>query len=124
MGDFGRACSGIALARVGERLGAGTGYYFPAPRKDVWLLSVPAIPVFGDVLRYTISPLLSWFLLPKLLRTMFAPRGVPARFLREFPRPMMVRPLQLRAAAEETARSQGPKCAPSKPALVGRWGPS
>ena len=80
-----------------------SGYYFPTPRKDVWLLSAPAIPVFGDLLRYTISPVLSWLLLPKLLRVMFAPTNIPARFQREFPLSMTVRPVQLRAAAEETA---------------------
>ena len=31
------------------------GYYFPQARKDVAALSVPALPVAGDVLRYTIT---------------------------------------------------------------------
>src|SRR6266536_372732 len=94
---------GLHSPELVQGLVLAAGYYFPTPRKDVWPLSAPAIPVFGDLLRYTISPLLSWFLLPKLLGIMFAPRAVPARFLREFPLSMTVRPLQLRAAAEETA---------------------
>jgi len=36
-----------------------SGYYFPTWRTDVWLLSAPAVPVVGDLMRYTISPLLS-----------------------------------------------------------------
>ena len=94
---------GLHSPELVQGLVLASGYYFPTARKDVWLLSAPAIPVFGDLLRYTISPVLSWFLLPKLLRIMFAPRTVPARFLREFPLSMTVRPVQLRAAAEETA---------------------
>jgi len=35
-----------------------SGYYFPTTRADVPLLSPPAIPIIGDVMRYTASPLL------------------------------------------------------------------
>ena len=94
---------GLHSPELVQGLALASGYYFPTPRKDVWLLSAPAIPVFGDLLRYTISPVLSWLILPKLLRVMFAPTKIPARFLREFPLSMTVRPVQLRAAAEETA---------------------
>ena len=79
------------------------GYYFPTARKDVWFLSGPAVPVIGDLMRYTISPPLAWAILPKLLRKLFAPLPVPERFLREFPLPMAIRPLHLRAGAEESA---------------------
>jgi pimeloyl-ACP methyl ester carboxylesterase len=34
-----------------------SGYYYPTPRPDVLLLSVPAIPILGDVIRYSISRL-------------------------------------------------------------------
>ena len=33
------------------------GFYFPELRVDVALLSVPAIPILGDIMRYTLSPL-------------------------------------------------------------------
>jgi pimeloyl-ACP methyl ester carboxylesterase len=80
-----------------------SGYYFPTWRKDVWLLSGPAIPVVGDLMRYTISPLIAWAILSKLLRKLFAPRPLPDGFWREFPLMLSVRPLHLRAGAEESA---------------------
>src|ERR1051325_838853 len=79
------------------------GYYFPTWRNDVWVLTAPALPVIGDLLRYTISPVLAWLIMPKLLRKLFAPRPVPQRFSREFPVALAVRPGHLRAGAEETA---------------------
>ena len=80
-----------------------SGYYFPTVRFDVWMMSGPAIPVFGDLLRYTIAPILSWAALPGLTRKLFAPRPVPKVFKNEFPTSLMLRPKQLRAAAEESA---------------------
>jgi pimeloyl-ACP methyl ester carboxylesterase len=88
------AVSGLVLA---------SGYYFPTFRLDVWLMSGPAVPLFGDLLRYTIAPILSWAMLPKLLEALFAPRSVPPQFKNEIPKSLMVRPKQLRAAAEESA---------------------
>lgn len=32
------------------------GYYFPTSRLDVWLMSVPAMPVLGDLVSYTVAP--------------------------------------------------------------------
>jgi pimeloyl-ACP methyl ester carboxylesterase len=80
-----------------------SGYYFPTARLDFWMMSGPAIPVFGDLLRYTIAPLVSWAMLPMLLRKLFDPKPVPAVFQNEFPKSMTFRPKQLRAAAEESA---------------------
>jgi pimeloyl-ACP methyl ester carboxylesterase len=36
-----------------------SGYYFPTWRLDVWLLSGPAVPIMGDLLRYTVAPIIS-----------------------------------------------------------------
>lgn len=80
-----------------------SGYYFPTARLDVGLLSPPALPVVGDVLRYTLSPLLSALLWPGIRRQMFAPAPVPAHFKDAFPVGMLLRPWQLRASAEESA---------------------
>jgi pimeloyl-ACP methyl ester carboxylesterase len=80
-----------------------SGYYFPTVRFDVWMMSGPAIPVFGDLLRYTIAPIVSWAALPGVIRKLFAPRSVPNVFKNEFPTSLMLRPKQLRAAAEESA---------------------
>jgi pimeloyl-ACP methyl ester carboxylesterase len=78
-----------------------SGYYFPTVRLDVPLLSPPAIPVLGDIMRYTISPLLGRMMWPGLLRIMFGPPAVPPRF-GQFPVWMALRPKQLRASAAES----------------------
>jgi pimeloyl-ACP methyl ester carboxylesterase len=80
-----------------------SGYYYPTLRADVILASPPAIPGLGDVLRYTVSPLVGRALLPGMIKGMFAPASVPKRFDREFPKEMMLRPIQLRASAEDAA---------------------
>jgi len=80
-----------------------SGYYFPTPRLDFWMMSGPAIPLLGDLLRYTIAPLVSAAMLPTLLRKLFAPKAIPEAFRSEFPKSLILRPKQLRAAAEESA---------------------
>jgi pimeloyl-ACP methyl ester carboxylesterase len=80
-----------------------SGYYFPTWRWDVWMMSGPAIPVLGDLVRYTIGPILSWAILPMAFRKLFAPRSVPGDFKSRFPASLTLRPKQLRAAAEESA---------------------
>jgi pimeloyl-ACP methyl ester carboxylesterase len=97
----------IALACRADYPVAGlvlaSGYYFPTVRFDVWMLSAPAIPVLGDLIRYTVAPIISAVLLPSTFRTLFSPRAVPTSFRTQFPRSLMLRPKQLRAAAEESA---------------------
>jgi pimeloyl-ACP methyl ester carboxylesterase len=80
-----------------------SGYYFPTARWDVWMMSGPAIPILGDLLRYTIAPIISWAVLPAIFRKLFAPRSVPEPFKNEFPASLALRPKQLKAAAEESA---------------------
>ena len=80
-----------------------SGYYFPTPRWDVWLMSGPAIPILGDLISYTVAPLISWAILPGAFRKMFSPRSVPQTFKNQFPVSLTLRPKQLRAAAEESA---------------------
>jgi pimeloyl-ACP methyl ester carboxylesterase len=80
-----------------------SGYYFPTWRWDFWMMSGPAIPVLGDLVRYTIAPIISWAILPALFRKLFAPHPVPEDFMHHFPASLTVRPKQLRAAAEESA---------------------
>jgi pimeloyl-ACP methyl ester carboxylesterase len=97
----------IALALQSDYAVSGlvpaSGYYFPTFRMDFWLMSGPAVPLFGDLMRYTISPVISWAVMPKLIRTLFAPCPVAPNFKNEFPISLTVRPKQLRAAAEESA---------------------
>jgi pimeloyl-ACP methyl ester carboxylesterase len=80
-----------------------SGYYDPTARADVAVFSTPAIPILGDAMRYTVSPILNGLLLPKLIRKLFRPAPVPHRFNAEVPRSMMLRPSQIRASAEDTA---------------------
>ncbi|CAO4185328.1 alpha/beta fold hydrolase [Methylorubrum populi] len=80
-----------------------SGYYYPTLRADAALASPAAIPIIGDVLRHTVSPVVGRALLPAMIKGMFAPAAIPERFDREFPTDMMLRPLQLRASAEDAA---------------------
>jgi pimeloyl-ACP methyl ester carboxylesterase len=45
-----------------------SGYYYPTPRVDVLLFSPPALPVIGDLMHYTISPLLGRLFWPAMVR--------------------------------------------------------
>jgi len=80
-----------------------SGYYYPTARLDVALFSPPAIPVIGDAMRYTVSPLIARLILPGLIKKMFEPAAVPEHFQRRFPHELMWRPIQLRASAEDAA---------------------
>src|SRR6478735_10069961 len=57
-----------------------SGYYYPTVRADVLMLSPPALPLVGDVLSHTISPLLGRLLWPIFLRKIFGPNPVPKKF--------------------------------------------
>ncbi|NKC32262.1 alpha/beta fold hydrolase [Falsiroseomonas selenitidurans] len=80
-----------------------SGYYTPTLRAEVPAFSGPAIPILGDLLRYTLSPLLGLAIAPLLFRRIFAPGPVPAHFAAGFPTGLALRPSQLRAAAADTA---------------------
>jgi pimeloyl-ACP methyl ester carboxylesterase len=88
-----QAVSGLVLA---------SGYYYPSARVDAAVMSGAAIPVLGDVLRYTVAPIASRLMWPLLMRKIFGPAPVPAKF-RRFPKEMAVRPSQIRAEAAEAA---------------------
>src|SRR3954463_1458760 len=97
----------VALA-FAERHPAGTaglvllsGYYFPTPRLDALMVAPAALPVLGDILRYTISPLFGWLTMPMMKRAMFAPAPVTERFQREYSAAMALRPSQIRATASD-----------------------
>lgn len=80
-----------------------SGYYFWTLRPDVLMVAVGALPVAGDVLRYTISPLLGWLQMPLLKWQMFSPARVPARFQAEYSPAMALRPSQIRATSVDGA---------------------
>jgi pimeloyl-ACP methyl ester carboxylesterase len=78
-----------------------SGYYYPTLRADVLLSSPPAIPILGDLLRFSISPLLGKLLQPLLLKGMFGPLPVPADFTTGPTPNMSLRPGQIRAESQD-----------------------
>lgn len=79
-----------------------SGYYYPSLRLDSPLLSGPAIPLVGDLMRYTVSPLMGRMLWRPIVKRVFSPRPVADGFRRLDPW-MALRPGQMRAAAAESA---------------------
>jgi len=79
------------------------GYYYPSARIDALLTAPVALPVLGDVMRYTVTAISARLMLNRLVEAMFAPREVPGHFIPALSREMMVRPIQLRANAEDAA---------------------
>ena len=86
-----------------QRLILVSGYYFPTARLDVAVAAPPALPVVGDVMRYTVSAVFARLLLGRTVKAMFAPQPVPPAFLPTLSREMLVRPSQIRANAEDAA---------------------
>ena len=79
-----------------------SGYYYPTVRLDVPLAVPPAIPLIGDLMRYTITPIFSRLLWPLVSKGMFAPMPVAQRF-RQLAPWMALRPKQVRASAADAA---------------------
>jgi pimeloyl-ACP methyl ester carboxylesterase len=79
-----------------------SGHYFPALRPDTWLMSAPAWPVIGALLRHTISPLASRLLWPLLVRRAFGPPATPAD-IASLPKWKFLRPSRLQATAAASA---------------------
>jgi pimeloyl-ACP methyl ester carboxylesterase len=79
-----------------------SGYYYPTARPDVIAMSAPALPLIGDILSHTLSPLISRATWPLMMAKIFGPRPVPEKF-GAFPKEMALRPSQIRASAAESA---------------------
>jgi pimeloyl-ACP methyl ester carboxylesterase len=92
--DYPDAVSGLVLL---------SDYHHPTLRADVPLFSLPAIPVIGDLIRYTVGPLFGAALLPLAAKGMFSPLPVPERFAKGLPYGLPLRPSQIRAEAQDTA---------------------
>jgi pimeloyl-ACP methyl ester carboxylesterase len=80
-----------------------SGYYFWSVRPDVVVVAPGALPVLGDVLRYTVSPILGWLQMPLLKWAMFSPASVPPRFQAGYSSAMALRPSQIRATSVDGA---------------------
>jgi pimeloyl-ACP methyl ester carboxylesterase len=79
------------------------GYYFPTARADVVFAAPPAIPLLGDVMRYTVSPLIGAAMKPTIDAKLFNPAPVAPSWTDKFPFEMALRPSQIRAEAAEAA---------------------
>lgn len=94
----------IAMAQkqetVVKALVLASGYYYPTFRLDGWMAAAGALPVIGNFLNHTISPLMARLNWPLMLRTMFGPNAVPKKY-NAFPKELAVRPSQLRAGSVE-----------------------
>jgi pimeloyl-ACP methyl ester carboxylesterase len=77
-----------------------SGYYYPTARADVIAMGAPTLPLIGDILGHTLSPLISRAAWPLMMRTIFGPRSVPQKF-EAFPKEMAVRASQIRPSAAE-----------------------
>jgi pimeloyl-ACP methyl ester carboxylesterase len=93
---------GLRDPELVQRLILVSGYYYPTPRLDAVLLSPPAIPVVGALIRHTVAPLYARMIWPLMMRKIFGPQEEPESF-RAFPKWLALRPEQLRAAAAESA---------------------
>jgi pimeloyl-ACP methyl ester carboxylesterase len=78
-----------------------SGYYYPTARADVLLVSPLATPALGDLLCYTVVPLMGEAMAPRMIAKMFSPQTVPTQFDREFPFGLMLRPSQLSASSKD-----------------------
>jgi pimeloyl-ACP methyl ester carboxylesterase len=78
-----------------------SGYYFPTARLDAPVQALPAVPVLGDIMRYTVSPLLLRLAWPGLMRVLFGPAPTPPAF--GALKGLVARPEQIRASASESA---------------------
>jgi pimeloyl-ACP methyl ester carboxylesterase len=78
-----------------------SGYYFPSMRADVVLSSPSAMPLLDGLLCHTVMPLIGEMTAPRMIADMFSPLPVPARFQRDFPVGLMLRPSQINASAKD-----------------------
>jgi pimeloyl-ACP methyl ester carboxylesterase len=94
-----------------------SGYYYPSARADAAMTAPAAWPLIGDLLRYTVSSLAARMMYAATLRAMFSPWDAPATFHALLPREFLLRPSQMRAAAEDAA-----SMIPAAAALSARYG--
>jgi pimeloyl-ACP methyl ester carboxylesterase len=79
------------------------GYYYPTARIDAVLGSGPAIPFVGDIMRYTVSPVVGKLMEPAANKKLFEPAEVPQAWKDDYPVDLALRPSQIRAVAAEAA---------------------
>jgi len=77
------------------------GYYFPTIRADVLLVAPSAVPVWGDLWRHTLMPLLGHALERPFEAKLFGPAKPTPRWRSEFAWSMALRPSRARAGAAD-----------------------
>jgi pimeloyl-ACP methyl ester carboxylesterase len=92
---------GLEYPALVRGLVLASGYYYPTPRVDAFASIATSLPLIGDIMSHTVSPLLSRLAWPRMMAKVFGPQRVPSKFS-GFPREMAFRPSQLRAAAAES----------------------
>jgi len=79
-----------------------SGYHFGSARPDVVPASLPAVPLFGDLLAHTVALLTGILTEPTAVKASFAPAPVSEK-LTALPKAMALRPAQIRATSADTA---------------------
>jgi pimeloyl-ACP methyl ester carboxylesterase len=77
-----------------------SGYYYPTLRPDALIAAPLGIPLLGDLMLRTVTPLQFRMTWPLMVKQMFRPSPIPDHF-RRYPPWMSARPAQLRASAVE-----------------------
>ncbi|HKO87616.1 MAG TPA: alpha/beta hydrolase [Burkholderiales bacterium] len=103
--SWGAMCA-IALAleapHLVERLVLMSGYYYPSTRPDALIMGAAAVPVIGDVMRYTTSAMTARVMLGYLHKRTFSPQPIYPGFSKAVPRDLLLRPSQMFAEAQES----------------------
>jgi pimeloyl-ACP methyl ester carboxylesterase len=94
---------GLNHALLVSRLVLLGGYYFPTARPDLVMNAGPAVPIVGDLMRHTISPIAGRAMMPGVEKILFSPAPVDAKWKQNFPVNMVTRPSQVRATAADAA---------------------
>jgi pimeloyl-ACP methyl ester carboxylesterase len=94
---------GLDHSQIVAELVLISGYYYPSVRPDVVLAAPPAVPIVGDVIRYTVSPLIGAASRPVMEAQLFGPAEVSEGWRDDFPFEMTLRPSQIRASSADGA---------------------
>jgi pimeloyl-ACP methyl ester carboxylesterase len=78
-----------------------SGYYFATPRPDVFLFSLPGLPIIGDILSFTIWPFASRLTWRLAMNHLFAPAPISRRLSASL-KALTLRPKTVRAMGEDT----------------------
>ena len=79
-----------------------SGYYYPHRRPDAAISAINSKPVIGWISRNTVSPVMGAIFGKAMVKGMFSPNPIPPTY-GAFPAKLALRPLHLRAGAEEAA---------------------